>query len=156
MPPNGSVSDRSHISDSGDERDNENLEDEDEQRIVSKRRKKNEHTWVKNIRKIKKLKGQTYTSATGKIMPHKTFIPIVCKCFKKCHNFISDSKQKDLNSKLFQFNSYDLQSVFLFGLIKVIDKKRVYTKNIVTPKRKFTREYYLPVENGKHEKVCKV
>jgi len=40
-------------------------------------------------------------------------------------------------------------------LIKVIDKKRSYTKNQDTPRRKFTREYYLPVENGKDEKVCK-
>lgn len=73
-------------------------------------------------------------------------------CFKKYHNFISDSKQKDLNFKLFQFNSYNLQSAFLFGLIKFIDKKRV--QKIVTPKENL-QEYYLPVENGKHEKVCK-
>lgn len=57
-------------------------------------------------------------------MPHKTFLPVVCKCFKKCHNFISDSKQKELHSKLYQFDKYDLQPAFLFGLIKVIDKKK--------------------------------
>jgi len=34
-------------------------------------------------------------------------------------------------------------------------KKRVYTKNIDSSKRKFSREYYLPVENGRDEKVCK-
>jgi len=105
--------------------------------------------------KINTLECQICTSVTGKIMFHITFLPVVCKCFKKCYNFISDSKQKDLNFKLFQFKSYDLQSAFLFGLIKFIDKKRVYTKNIGTPKRKFTRQYYLPVENSKHEKVCK-
>lgn len=52
-------------------------------------------------------------------------------------------------------DSYDLQSAFLFGLIKVIDKKRIYTKNDDTSGRKFSREYYLPVENGRDEKVCK-
>lgn len=127
MPPNWSVFDRPHISYSGEEWDNANLKD---------------------VRKNKKLKGQTYTSATGKIMPHKKSLPIVCKCFKKFHNSISNSKQQDLNFKWFQFNSYDLQSAFLFGLIQIIDKKRVLTKNMDTPKRQFTREYYLSVENG--------
>lgn len=42
------------------DRRNENLEDES--RIVSKKRKQNKHTWVKNVRKIKKLRGETYTS----------------------------------------------------------------------------------------------
>lgn len=128
---------------------------EGEPRIVSKKRKQNKDTWVKNVRKIKKLRGESYTSSRGQLMPPKTFLPVVCKCFNKCHNLIPDSKQKYLNSKLFQMDSYDLQSAFLFGLIKVIDKKRSYTKNQDTSRRKFTREYYLPVENGKDEKVCK-
>ncbi|XP_022167995.1 uncharacterized protein LOC111032093 [Myzus persicae] len=81
--PDGYDSNRSHISESKEERAendsnyvnnyilqtasetvldrrNENLEDES--RIVSKKRKQNKHTWVKNVRKIKKLRGETYTS----------------------------------------------------------------------------------------------
>jgi len=42
----------------------------------------------KNIRKAKKIRGETYTSATGNIINAKTFQPIICKCFKKCHNFV--------------------------------------------------------------------
>lgn len=60
MLPNGSASDRSHINDS-EEGENENLEDE--HHIVSKNKTKIEHTWKQNVRKTKKLRGQTYTSA---------------------------------------------------------------------------------------------
>lgn len=123
----------------------------DEPRIVSKKRKQNKHTWVKNVRKIKNLRGETYTSSRGKLMPPKTFLPVVCKSFNKCHNLIPDSKQKYLNYKLFQMDRYDLQSAYLFGLIKFIDKKRSYTKNNDTSRSQFSREYYLPVENAKDE-----
>lgn len=52
------------------------------------------------------------------------FVPIVCVCFKKCHNFVPELKQRELNSKLYELKSYDLQSALLFGLIKVLEKKK--------------------------------
>lgn len=123
---------------------------------VTRKRTLNEKFWKKNVRKTKKLRGESYSSAiTGKIIPCKTFVPIVCKCIKKCHNFIRELNQKEIFTKFYELDSYDLQTAFLFGLIKVVGKKRTYTKNVDTSRRNFSREYYLPVNDGKEEIVCK-
>lgn len=87
MPPHSS--DRSHVSDS-ENSEGENDYTEGNNLPVTKKRLRNEHLWEKNVRKTKKVRGERYTSATGKIFNAKTFVPIICKCFKKCHNFISD------------------------------------------------------------------
>lgn len=34
-------------------------------------------------------------------------------------------------------------------------KKRIYTKNVDNPRRNFSMEYFLPVDDGKEKRVCK-
>jgi len=75
---------------------------------------------------------------------------------KKCHNFISDAKQKELNNTFYNLGNYDLQIAFLFGLIIVKNKKKTYKGTVDSDKRSFSREYYLPICDGKEEKVCKM
>lgn len=53
-------------------------------------------------------------------------------------------------------SNYDLQTSFLFGLIKVINKKRTYKGTVNSDKRSFSREYYLPMGDGIELKVCKM
>lgn len=59
------------------EKKRENRSVEDEQK--KKKRTKIEHTLVKNVRKTKKLRGQSYTSSTGKIMSPNLRNSIVIK-----------------------------------------------------------------------------
>lgn len=47
------------------------------------------------------------------------------------------NKQKELHSKFYELGNYDLQTSYLFGLIKVNDKKRIYKKTVDSHKRIF-------------------
>lgn len=73
----------------------------EDHQAVPKKRSRNVHLWKKNVRKAKKVCGETNIGATGKINNAKTFEPIICKCSKKCHNFIPDTKQKEIHKKYF-------------------------------------------------------
>lgn len=59
-----------------------------------------------------------------------------------------------MHTQYYELGNHDLQSAFISESIKKINKKRVYTKN-VDSKRNFTMIYFLPIKNGKEEKVCK-
>jgi len=92
--------------------------------LVTRKRTLNEKLWKKNVKKTKELRGESYSSAiTGKIIPCKKFVPIVCKCIKKCNNLIPELNQKEIFTKFYELDSYNLQTAFLFGLTKVVDKK---------------------------------
>lgn len=67
------------------------------------------------MRRTKRLRGESYSSTTGKIMPEKKFVPVLCECFKKCHNFVPELKQRELNSKLY-INIFDLITLNIFLL----------------------------------------
>lgn len=97
LPPNSP--NRSHVSDSNS--DDNNIS------CVPKKRSRNVHLWKKNVRKAKKIRGEAHIGATGKVNNAKTFEPIICKCSKKCHNFISDNKQKEIHNTF-----YDLSNKF--------------------------------------------
>jgi len=108
----------------------------------------------KNVRKSKRARGEAYIGTTGKCVPSKTFTPYECGCLRKCHNLIDEAKQKQLHTQYYDLGNHDLQSAFISGLVKTINKKRVYTKNVDSQK-KFTMIYYLPIGNRKEERVCK-
>jgi len=72
------------------------------------------------VRKSKSARGNAYIGSTGKCVPAKTFKPYVYSCLKKCNTFINEAKQKQLHTQY-----HDLQSAFIAGLIKKINKKRV-------------------------------
>lgn len=69
IPPNY-CSDRSHVSDSASDNNMSTYCSED-QEAVPKKRSRNVHLWKKNIRKAKKIRGETYTNATGNIINAK-------------------------------------------------------------------------------------
>lgn len=92
------------------------LDTNQDHQVVPKKRSRNEHLWKKNVRKFKKIRGESYVGATGKICNKKTFVPIICKCFKKFHNFIPDAKQKEINNTFYNLGNYNLQTAYLFGL----------------------------------------
>jgi len=62
--------------------------------------------------------------------------------------------QKELNDAFYNLENYNLQTTYLFGLIKVI-KKRTYKGTVDSDKRLFSREYYLPI-GGNKKRVFKM
>ncbi|KAF0709773.1 putative sola1-9 ap [Aphis craccivora] len=120
--------------------------------LKTRKRLLNKNNWIKNVRKSKRARSKAYIGSTGKCVLAKTFTPYVCSCLQKCHNLINEAKQQKLHSQYYDLGNYDIQSTFIAGLIKKINKKRVHTKNVDT-KKKFTMIYYLLINNGKEESL---
>jgi len=109
----------------------------------------------KRVSASKTARGDAYIGTTCECVPAKTFKPYVCSCLKKCNNFINEAKQNNcIPTQYYELGNHDLQSAFISGLVKKTNKKRVYTKNF-DYKSNFTMIYYLPIDDGKEEKVCK-
>jgi len=95
LPPNSP--NRSHVSDSNSDNNNISTHSSEDHQGVPKKRSRNVQLWKKNVRKAKKIREEAHIGATGKVNNAKTFEPIICNCSKKCHNFISDTKQKEIH-----------------------------------------------------------
>ena len=55
----------------------------------------------------------------------------------------------------YNIESFDLKSAFLFALVDVVNKSRVYSKKSNEPRRHKTRIFYLQNKDGNKMKVCK-
>lgn len=124
------------------------------QTFKPKKRVRNSENWQRNIRKRKRCAGQEYKTNSGKIVPAKSFKPFSCTCKGRCSILIPNERQMELHKNFYDLQSFDLQTSYLFSLVKVVNKLRTYTKDRNTRRQK-TRMYYMPDENGVEKKVCK-
>lgn len=67
---------------------------------------------------------------------------------------IPAERQEELHRNFYALETFDLQTAYLFALIKVVNKLRTYTQN-PDSKREKNRLYYLPNVEGVEYKVCK-
>ena len=117
---------------------------------VTRKRQRRPETWTKNVKKMKRAKGEEYTTKSGKvILARKQGQP--CKCKRKCFTkFTSDQPQRIFRS----FNDLadkNLQDSHLFGLIRQQQVKRRRAMSLQQRNRTFTYVYrvsYLCVESG--------
>lgn len=130
-------------------------DDTGKQQFKPKKRIRNMENWKRNLNKKKRCAGEQYTTQLGKVVPAKVFKHFECMCPNKCHLRIPAARQAELHKNYYSLESRDLQTSYLFGLIKVVNKLRTYTQNQVS-KRNNTRMYYLPDSNGIEQKVCKI
>ncbi|CAG9840732.1 unnamed protein product [Diabrotica balteata] len=119
-----------------------------------KKRVRNPEKWKRNITKRKKCAGQEYETKSGKIVHSKSLKPFECKCKGRCSFLIPAERQMELHNNFYTLESFDLQTAYLFALIKVVNKLRSCTLNKES-KRKKTRLYFLPSQEGVEHKVCK-
>jgi len=93
---------RSHFSDSNSDDNNMSTHSSEDHQDVPKKRSRNVYFWEKCVKKkTKKIRGEAHIGATGKVNNAKTFEPIICKCSKKCHNFIPYTKKKKFTRHFF-------------------------------------------------------
>ena len=129
----------------------------------SRKRKKNDETWKRNVRKKLKNKGETYFSTKNKVIAAKnTPRPCDCsKCKKKCTEKFNEDERKMINSIYWKTGSYERQREFI---CKHVTIKHVTPKNDAetteTRKRNrlLTYSYFLPqidTSNQNSIQVCK-
>ncbi|XP_074028086.1 uncharacterized protein [Leptinotarsa decemlineata] len=119
-----------------------------------KKRVRNPENWKRTINKRKKCAGQEYVTKSSKTVRSKSFKPFECKCKGRCSFLLPAERQMELHNNFYTLESFDLQTAYLFGLIKVVNKLRCYTLNPES-KREHTRLYFLPRQDGVEHKVCK-
>ena len=113
-------------------------------------------TWKKNVRKAKRAKGETYQSATGKMIPAKSIKYVDCsKCRLRCSETISDEQRNKIFESYWGTGSYVRQRDFLCSHIFEEEKARCTVKGESSRKREWTRQYWLPNKSGKLHRVCK-
>lgn len=119
-----------------------------------RKRKKNEESWMRNIRKRKRAAGEQYRSVKGKVVPAKEFNARDCNCPRKCHSKFSLERRADLFKNFYALGSHSAQTAYIFGQVKVQAKQRTYSNKDST-KRENTRLYFLPDDQGMEKQVCK-
>lgn len=110
--------------------------------------------WKRNIRKDKHLKGKEYVNIKGNTVPKKQPKIGPCRCSNMCHIKITQERQLQIFNKYYNLESLNMQTSYLFTIIKVCNKQRTYTQN-PNSKRQKTRIYCLLDSSGIEVKVCK-
>lgn len=92
---------------------------------VGKKRLQRQSLWKRNIRKVKKTLGKSYTNTTGLLVAEKK-IGENCNCIKKCFDKIGEEGCNQIFAKFYAISSKDLQDAYLYGLIrrKLVARKR--------------------------------
>ncbi|XP_072392998.1 uncharacterized protein [Diabrotica undecimpunctata] len=121
----------------------------------TKRKKKNINAWKKNIRKQKRLKGESYVCSRSIERPARPMLPSPCsgKANHKCDTFINEENRRKIYNEFRQMISVDDQRVFLNSHIDKQKKKRM-TRNIENSRRTFTMNYSFTVNEEKRQ-VCR-
>lgn len=130
-----------------------------EEQCKPRKRLRQPSKWKKNIRKEKRAKGEEYVNTKGNTVPSKSInTDIPCKCAQKCHDKINSEQQKELFNRFYAMENFDLQSSYIFSLVKVLPKKRssISTNGQQTDSRRSnTRVYTMPNSEGLSTTVCK-
>lgn len=85
-----------------------------------RRRKLDETSWKKNVRKRLRNSGESYVSAnTGKVMPAKVCeLNFDCHCKQTCSKKLSANQKKKIFDSFWKLSDYSRQNIYLRGLIK--------------------------------------
>lgn len=80
----------------------------------SRKRLSNPKTWKNNIRKTKKLSGQSYSRTTGETARAKAVQKVDCsKCKMMCSSKISEEERQDIFQAFYSLSSYERQKDFV-------------------------------------------
>ncbi|CAH0730527.1 unnamed protein product, partial [Brenthis ino] len=103
---------------------------EDDSVCKSRKRKRNVWNWKKEKAKRARAFGQAYLNVKGSSVPAKIFNSEDCVCIHKCHTKLSMEERRKIIDDFYALGNYNLQSAFIFGLVKVTNKLRTYTAQI--------------------------
>jgi len=130
---------------------------------ASRKRQRRKHTWQKNIRKMKRTKGEQYVSdTTHKVVKARSVKPVNCsKCRLKCNEKVSEEQRQALCTEFYALNSWEAQTAYLVQSIMQFEPARRATKNMQSdngPRKTQSRAYYMTISDGSSSnsvRVCK-
>ena len=128
---------------------------EHETMVLPRKRKSNPMLWERNVRKLKRLKGDEYINCTGRTIQSKRVHSSPCiqkSNHESCLSF-SENQRKLLFDNFYQLGSIEEQRSFIASSVKAESIELSRTKNRHS-RRRFTNKYSFSV-NGQRIKVCK-
>lgn len=119
--------------------DNENDKENVEKRVRKKRR--NPAGWIRNVQKMKRAKGESYTStSTKKVVPHRKQ-GIDCKCARKCINKLSAEEKEEILTAFNNLADQEKQDSYLSSLVQVCAISRRRKLDINKRPRNYSYKY---------------
>lgn len=119
----------------------------------SRRKFADKSLWKRNARKKLRNCGREYISVRGTIVAAKQFDGSPCQCVKECHKLLTLEHREKLFKDFHELGSHDLQTAYLCGQIKLIQK---LTRTVPRSEyRTNTRVYYLTNDAGIDIPVCR-
>ena len=112
--------------------------------------------WERNVRKLKRLKGDEYSNCTGRTIQSKCVHPSPCiqkSNHESCLSF-SENQRKLLFDNFYQLGDIEEQLSFIASSVKAESIELSRTKNRYS-RRRFTNKYSFSVNVCQRIKVCK-
>ena len=124
---------------------------------LSRKQKATPENWKRNIRKQLKLRGEQYTSATGKTVAKKKIKQCDCtKCRYKCYRKCTEGERQHIFDSFWSLESYERQKDFICS--RVLEKKtKTYLDDneMKVPKKKQVARVYSFEIGQQVIQVCK-
>ncbi|CAG9826481.1 unnamed protein product [Diabrotica balteata] len=118
----------------------------------SRKRKRNEQNWKRNIAKSRKQRGEAYLSSRGKYVPGVVMKDAcLATCKRKCTEKFSYEERLSIFRRYYQLESYERKRDFINGHTEKKDKKWHTAEQ---SRRQKTILFYLP-KNSNRIQVCK-
>ena len=118
-----------------------------------KKRLRYEDEWKRKKRKLKKDKGESYTTYKGQEQAEKQLVDLTCKCSYRCREKVNEVERERLFKDFYKLGSADVQNKYLYGLIRRKDIRR--RTRAATKPRSHTISYHVRLRDGSHVQVCK-
>ena len=130
---------------------------------ASRKRLRRSNTWQKNVRKMKRTKGEEYVSdTTHKCVKARCVQPIDCSnCRLKCNTKVTEEQRQGLFAEFYGLNSWEAQTTYIVQSIMEFEPAKRATKNMQSdsgPRKTQSRAYYMTISDGSSSKsvrVCK-
>jgi len=106
-----------------------NSEQIEESNMKSRKRKRNQHNYAQNIRKMKRNSGEEYETKKSKHVSGKLFENKHCLCSKKCINGFGYEERKANFDTFWKLANFGKQNLFLYGLVRKHSIKQRLPRN---------------------------
>lgn len=117
----------------------------------TRKRKKNEALWQRNVSKLLKNSGQPYVNATGKQVNGAQMRP-PCACKFDCIHKMTEEERREIHETFWKLGDHERQWEFI--RTNSMCKKTALQKDKLDNKRKVSRTYYFEI-NTRPIKICK-
>ena len=120
----------------------------------SRKRKRNEARWQRNVTKRRREVGKDYISSSGKTIRARVLQTKknCTNCKFKCNSLISEVEREGVFHDFWKLNNEE-KCTFYASTVNRTEKSRKTTKE--TSRRKYTYQYHFNLKDGNKIRVCK-